>query len=400
MVTFTRAVVVGWLLAGAAAVAHERFVAVETGAVLSPRLYHMSPALPLLKRQNGCDCIIDPKDTSKGGCCHIGSTCDSPCAESQYQCNKTTTTTLTSGATPVTTLVPACCPRTCTGASEFHCPAVSGTSTGRGGCCAYGARCGAAGQCLFTPAPTTSLDLSLAPPGCTTGQISCAATLGGGCCAATQSCTLIDAKAHCADNPITPTGSGVSVVNADETWGGLSAGAKAGIAVGVVVGAGLVMGAATWWCLRRRRAGRGEGGSSSARTRPGAGVMGRVVGGGLGGLAQDYFGPAPAVGPYSDTHTTSAVTTPGLERGGVPLQPHEPGDIAVPVEIDSRLREARRVPEGLAITPGGSGSPGDDEDGHQRFELYGSEVGQISPTLPSPYAGGLLPSPDERPGRH
>jgi hypothetical protein len=55
MVTLTRAAAVGWLLAGAAAVAHERFVAVETGAVLSPRQYHMSPALPLLKRQNGCE---------------------------------------------------------------------------------------------------------------------------------------------------------------------------------------------------------------------------------------------------------------------------------------------------------------------------------------------------------
>jgi hypothetical protein len=119
-------------------------------------------------------------------------------------------------------------------------------------------------------------------------------------------------------------------------------------------------------------------------------------GGGGGGYAQDYFGPAPAVGPYSEeTYTTSAVTTPGLDRGGVPLQPHEPGDIAVPVEIDSRLREARGAPAGLAITPGTSG-PQESEDAQGRFELYGSEVGQISPTLPSPYGGGM-PSPDERP---
>ncbi len=59
MVAFARAaaaVVGGWLLAGAAAaIAHERFVAVETGAVLSPRMYRMSPAQPLGKRQDGCD---------------------------------------------------------------------------------------------------------------------------------------------------------------------------------------------------------------------------------------------------------------------------------------------------------------------------------------------------------
>jgi hypothetical protein len=153
-------------------------------------------------------------------------------------------------------------------------------------------------------------------------------------------------------------------------------------------------------------------GSSSARPRP-TGVIGRVVGGSggremsdansdvmsgsgrLAGLAQDYFGPAPGLGPYSDTHSTSAVTTPGVDRGGVPLQPHEPGDIAVPVEIDSRLREGRRAPPaGLDISHRAGGSH-DDGDG-ERFELYGSDVGQISPTLPSPYAGGM-PSPEERP---
>jgi hypothetical protein len=55
MVAFTRTPAVGWLLlllaGGGAAVAHERFVAVQTGAVLSPRQYHMSPAQPLDKRQ-------------------------------------------------------------------------------------------------------------------------------------------------------------------------------------------------------------------------------------------------------------------------------------------------------------------------------------------------------------
>ena len=54
MVAFTRTLAAGWLLmlaGGAAAVAHERFVAVQTSAVLSPRQYHMSPAQPLRKRQ-------------------------------------------------------------------------------------------------------------------------------------------------------------------------------------------------------------------------------------------------------------------------------------------------------------------------------------------------------------
>ncbi|KAL2167607.1 hypothetical protein VTG60DRAFT_1082 [Thermothelomyces hinnuleus] len=117
-------------------------------------------------------------------------------------------------------------------------------------------------------------------------------------------------------------------------------------------------------------------------------------GGGGGGGVQDYFGPAPAVGPYSETHTSSPVTTPGVDRGGVPLQPHEPGDIAVPVEIDSRLKGAEGPPTGLAITPGANAH--ESEDVQEHYELYGSEVGQTPPTLPSPYGEGV-PSPHERP---
>ncbi|AEO55913.1 hypothetical protein MYCTH_2077114 [Thermothelomyces thermophilus ATCC 42464] len=443
----------GWLLAavaGAATTEHERFAAVETGAVLAPRLYHMGPASPLEKREDGCRegwhpcndigppgenaccpndqyCIVNPSDTTTAGCCSIGARCrGSPCDPTAYQCNKTTT--ITAQGTPSVSLIPACCGRVCTGTSEFQCP----TSLG-GGCCKYGSRCGRDKQCIFTltepsptPTPSTSIDPALIPPppGCETGQTSCPASLGGGCCPATQSCTLITGKAHCADNPPEPTGSGVSVV--DGADGGLSPGATAGVAVGVVVGAGAILGlAASWWCARRRRKGGGmsEATGSAPASRP-TGVVGRIVGGsggagsagreisdvtsdvasrsgrfggggGGGGLVQDYFGPAPAVGPYSETHTSSPVTTPGLDRGGVPLQPHEPGDIAVPVEIDSRLKGAEGPPAGLAITPRAN-APHESEDVQEHYELYGSEVGQISPTLPSPYGEGV-PSPHERP---
>ncbi|KAJ4306122.1 hypothetical protein N0V88_000918 [Collariella sp. IMI 366227] len=105
------------------------------------------------------------------------------------------------------------------------------------------------------------------------------------------------------------------------------------------------------------------------------------------GQAQDYFGPAPAMGPYSEEESQSAVTTPG-DRGGVPLQPHGPGDIAVPVELDSRLREERRVPEPLVPARRER-----EDDGQERYELYGSDVGQISPSLVSPYTA--MPSPPE-----
>jgi hypothetical protein len=75
MVSFSgvlTAATAGWLLASiptTAAIAHEhvhehdheRFVAVETGAILSPRQYNMRPAHAVLdKRQGGCNSDSHP----------------------------------------------------------------------------------------------------------------------------------------------------------------------------------------------------------------------------------------------------------------------------------------------------------------------------------------------------
>jgi hypothetical protein len=49
----------------------------------------------------------------------------------------------------------------------------------------------------------------------------------------------------------------------------------------------------------------------------------------------DYFGPTAAAGPFSEDHLVLP-TSPGINSRGVPLTPQSPGDIAVPVEIDSR----------------------------------------------------------------
>lgn len=351
-------------------------------------------------------CIINPDNPATAGCCHIGARCRSPCPESRYQCN--ITTTITTSGTEVTSISSACCARICTATSMFKCAESFG-----GGCCSYGSSCASSSQCISTLRSSEPPLLTPAPVNCTIGQISCASSLGGGCCADTQSCTLISNDPHCADITEAPTGSGVSVIDP-----GLDPGSKAGVAVGVVVGSGLILGAATWWCLRRRKERRrSEAGGSSHRPRPN-GVIGRVVGGGaemtdatsdvmsrsgrLAGGTQDYFGPEPAMGPYSETHTASPMTTPGLERErvGVPIQPHDPGDIAVPVEIDSRLTgrpDIKRAPTtstSAAVASVSRVSDGDTE----RYELYGSDPGQVSPYLSSsPYAGGLPSPPDEHP---
>lgn len=203
--------------------------------------------------------------------------------------------------------------------------------------------------------------------------------------------------------------------------------------MGVIVIAGLVIGGVTYFCLRKRRR-ISEAGSTGHRARP---TMGTVIGsggggggrdmsdmnsealsrpGGLPGVAQDYFGPAPQIGPYSDAHDElSPGTTPGADRGGVPVVPHGPSDIAVPVEIDSgELGRSPQPGSGVPSSPAG-------EEGAARyqpppshravegtFELYGSSPSpsgdgdvfftpyEPSPgTQVSPYGEGPSPSPGD-----
>ena len=165
--------------------------------------------------------------------------------------------------------------------------------------------------------------------------------------------------------------------------------------------------------------------SSSHRPRP-TGVTGVVLGGGqdvsdiattdvftpaapLPGLTHDYFGPDPVVGPYSEARDASTGITPGVhqDRGGVPLVPHGPSDIAAPVEIDSTVRQPQPSPPVEARTQSsrsvgrstsGSAAPqlGDTID--ERFELYGSEVMPDAPVpdFPSPLTDAERSPVDEQ----
>ncbi|KAK3945830.1 hypothetical protein QBC46DRAFT_61453 [Diplogelasinospora grovesii] len=448
MAKIRAAAAAGWLLLTAATTAtaahHPRFQAMETGGqealpgLLSPRYYQASPPTPMAKpvalekRQTVCSashhpcndigfavccsddavCIVNPSTTTAAACCSIGSNCGSPCSASEYyQCDSTAT--ITTGGSTTTSLVAACCPRVCTSTSMFGCP--------DGGCCSYGFICGSNKACIATATSSSSVSpvVSAVPPGCTTSQIACASSLSGGCCAVTQSCTLVSGKAACA--ALTPTGSGITPVPSGD--GGLSTGAKAGLAIGVVAIAGILIGAATWWWVRRRRQREQSEGSSSRRPRPN-GVSGAVIGGGgrdmsevqsdiltspggqLPGITQDYFGPDAAVGPYTETdhHNPSTGTSPGVDRdrGGVPLQPHDPNDFVVPVEIDSRIRERppsiQHTPEQEAAQAVGraDGQPPPQPPQHHMatqggthafgpYELHGSDLtpNQASPYTPS-----------------
>lgn len=418
-------------------------------------------------------CIVN-EDNLTAQCCQLGSTCGGSCDPDQiYSVFPTTRTT--SGTAAVET-VAACVGRACT-STNYLCPQSMG-----GECCAYGQDCASSGSCLDYGATSTSSSLlagptvaTMIPSGCSSQGDSTCSVGGGnlatstGCCGSGYTCAVIDSRAYCTSVQAsstagpTPTGSGISVVPQSR---GLSAGAKAGIAVGVVVAAALVIGAATWFCIRRRRSGRstttgnemasgvngaapsgmGSGGrphrlaaagryeSDDGGVRPygpssgphmseadGYAASSSARGGGpLQGLANDYFGPAAASGPY----TTPPEHNYGPRGGGVvgaapgtspdylarPVRgdgatPHEPDDIAPVVEIGSGKGEEagvfrprlpsdgashseegseldgseislarRRQQQQQSFRQGAGGSPAVRDSIAGRFELYGTEV--------------------------
>ncbi|CAK7208457.1 hypothetical protein SCUCBS95973_000109 [Sporothrix curviconia] len=238
-------------------------------------------------------CIVDPT-TLEAACCSIGLTCGSPCKETQYECNATTTKLLTetktdlvvSGTATLSLTVPAsdvatgaetvvtevvttittvstysaCCARRCQGTSQFECAASFG-----GGCCSFGQTCASNSQCFWTSsAASTSPDasatglVSALPSGCTTSQIACPSSLGGGCCALGHTCTVVSSQIFCASAAGATVSGVVTTTNNGDGGSSLSAGAKAGIALGAVIGAGALIGAAAWVCVRQRRAQRGS----------------------------------------------------------------------------------------------------------------------------------------------
>jgi hypothetical protein len=178
--------------------------------------------------------------------------------------------------------------------------------------------------------------VSIVPPGCTTGQFSCPASLGGFCCDIGAICTFSDTALACASGTTGPSalrtgpnGTLVSGISQTSPDSGLSTGAKAGIGVGIALFVCLVIAGLLWFCMRRRKAaqqaqassrqseslsGRGQSMSQSGGTRP----PGR----------SDYFGPDAMPGPYTGNES------PGSQPPrGVPLSPNSPGDIVGAVEI-------------------------------------------------------------------
>ena len=282
----------------------------------------------------------------KPGCCELGSNCGLPCAVSEYQCQTTITASGTATASAT------CCPRACSTGS-FKCAAALG-----GQCCPYDSACGS-GTCISTAKSTTSPPTvaPLVPSGCPTSQIACASSIGGGCCNNDATCTVVSGTNYCAKGTVSairtgPNGTTTTGLPETNKSSGLSAGAKAGIGGGIGALALLIAGGVLYFCMLQRRKARHDAEAeesvpamsqtSGTRTNISGGTKGRPVP--LRRQTADYFGPDATAGPYTDTSPTSS---PGYTFRGVPITPQSPGDIAVPVELDSSDHRATKKSESL-----------------------------------------------------
>jgi len=202
-------------------------------------------------------------------------------------------------------------------------------------------------------------------------------------------CTQVSGEGYCAQ--ATPTQSDATIIDGDDSDNELSDGAKAGIGVGVVVGASIIIGGLTWMCLRKRKRQRSTIGPSASGDGDGNGPprdgMTDISGShARSGLTQDYFGPDPATGPYTEP-ASSRVTSPGRDAA-VPMHAQSPGDIAAPVEIDSTTRDGSDMLSPMS-SPSLYQTPLSDTI-NGRFELYGNDSA-ITPDRPL----SIVPTPPQ-----
>ncbi|PNP43448.1 hypothetical protein TGAMA5MH_04906 [Trichoderma gamsii] len=263
-----------------ASAAHDRYAAVPIiPEGLTPR-YSFDRSQPLSKRDGSCGdnshpcldighgdiccnndsyCFLDTSFKPK--CCGIGLTCApaNPCAASAVRCTVTTTLTLTSTSSlsksqgkettvtsKSTSVITGCCGRSCPGTSQYLCAKSLG-----GNCCPFDTNCQEDKNCVFVKTKPPPGVVPAVTGSCTTSQFRCSD--GNGCCNNGATCTSFSGSAYCSTATGGPTSTLVAGSDGGSSSGGLSAGAEAGIAVGSVIGGGLIIAAAVWFFLKRRR---------------------------------------------------------------------------------------------------------------------------------------------------
>lgn len=307
-------------------------------------------------------CIVSPSWEVQ--CCEIGSLCDSPCDATRYYTSETVISTITtsSSLTAVTTTSTItqgiCVGRTCTG-SFYGCPSSLG-----GNCCGFGSDC--------------ATDAA-----------------GVGICIGSATSASTSASATSTSSAL-PTGAII-----EHKSPGLSTGAKAGIAVGVIVVAALVIAALTYLCLRRRRRNGARSETTTAQELPSIMPAGRDVATATasGPHMSEADGDALSYG-YAPSSTGLSRPGNGPAQGdyfgevgsgtrGAPQQaqdqsrhqhrhPHGPDNVVAPVEIGTRSSLRGRPAQ---QTHTRMDSHGSEADGSQ------SELADTSSRGPSPAFG-------------
>lgn len=280
-----------------------------------------------------------------------------------------------------------------------------------------------------------SLSLAASTTSCGASQIACPTSLGTGCCAVGYTCTVVTSQLFCAQ--------ATAVVVAHSSNKGLAAGAKIGIAVGVVIGAAAVIGGATWVCLHQRRRRQSSAGSRSQNPsaydpyevshsdgQPGGGGGYLPVGPShnttqISSVAESPVrswrrqlhlrrhtpsgstSNAPRSGPSGGPAGTDSIHTQltgaggmemfphgaGAAHGaahGVPITPQAPNDIVAPVEIDSTAVAHTESVGGAAAEAHDYFLDPNNEKGHLERAAY-TPVPQASTHLP-PYRPADLPA--------
>lgn len=318
--------------------------------------------------------VTDSSGEYQPSCCKLGNNCatENQCPDlekEEYLCVNTITTTIrvpggsqtgpitATPAVAIATTVTSCCQRAC-GISSFQCPGA--------GCCPNGQSCMDGGQCGSFIAPPTTV-ATIQDPNCSQGQFTCD-DKEGGCCSNGAVCTIVSNEGRCASASASATGirnPGNFTEVATDPPSTLSGGAKAGIGVGVTLGALVIIFITLCFIRRKRRRAatiRTQSDTTSVVMQPGqpmtdvhnfadgsAARTGWRRGTREGGAA-DYFGPFATAGPYTatDENTPGDDVSPWTrerrgtgdinERGAVPTLPQGPEDIVPAVEIGGTER--------------------------------------------------------------
>ncbi|KAL7939814.1 hypothetical protein V8C35DRAFT_16618 [Trichoderma chlorosporum] len=405
-----------------ASAARDRYAALQiVPDGLTPR-YFVDRSHPLFKREGSCGddahscldighgerccdnnsyCYINTSDEPR--CCAIGQACtsDNPCPATAVRCSVTRSVTITSTASAArtsskpalatqttTTVLTGCCGRACPQTSFYLCASSLG-----GGCCPFDSNCQAGGGCVSTK---TSPPPGLTPvaDGCTTSQFRCAD--GNGCCNNGQACTSFAGSAYCSTATGGPTstldagsGSGPGSGSGSSSSGGLSPGAEAGIAVGAVVGGGLIVAAAVWFYLTKRRNARATRVYNDASLQSGG-----ANGAAPGDIAMTNAPTSPEGQAQRWTIVSSVTPSGAVTDAGTVRSPSSAPD---PVELGGGERMEIQGSEVLSPKSGVSSMALTDvrtpETVDGRFELHGSEGLWSLPSPTSPMPSPPLSSP-------